>query len=153
MPQIVIVDTTVLLNLLNVPRHNQDSVRVREEFEAIKDSRGRFLLPLAAVFQAGDHIADLQNGNHRRRYAGVLRDQVRRALNEEAPWGLAQLAEESHIDAWLAAFPDFAIQGAGYGMSALSIVQAWKMACGLIPGRRIRIWSLNHRLQGCDRVM
>ncbi len=152
MPQIVIVDTTVLLNLLNVPRHNRDSIRVLEEFEAIKEDGGRFLLPLAAVFQAGDHIADLPNGNHRRRYAGVLRDQVRRALREEAPWGLAQLADEHDIEAWLAAFPDFAIQGSGYGMSALSIVKAWKAACGLIPGRRIRIWSLNERLQRYDRA-
>lgn len=151
MPQIVIVDTTILLNFLNVPRHNQDSVRVLEEFEAIKEGGGQFLLPLAVVFQAGDHIADLPNGNYRRRYAGVLRDQVRMALREDAPWGLAQLAEERNIEAWLAAFPDFAIQGAGHGMSALSIVQAWKSACDLIPGRRIRIWSLNRRLREYDR--
>lgn len=152
MPQIVIVDTTVLLNLLNAPQHNQDKGRVLEEFEAIKEDGGRFLLPLAVVFQAGDHIADLRNGNHRWRYAGVLRDQVRRALREEAPWGLAQLADEHGIEAWLAAFPDFAKRGTGYGMSALSIVKAWEAACGLIPGRRIRIWSLNERLQGCDRA-
>ena len=151
MPQIVIVDTTVLLNLLNTPQHNQDKRRVLEEFEAIKEDGGRFLLPLAAVFQAGDHIADLRNGNHRWRYAGVLRDQVRRALREEAPWGLAQLADEHGIEAWLAVFPDFANRGKGYGMSALSIVQAWEAARRRIPGQRVRIWSLNRRLQDYDR--
>lgn len=163
MPQIVIVDTTVLLNLLNVPQHNQDIGRVLEEFEAIKDDGGRFLLPLAVVYQAGDHIADLPKGNDRWRCAGILRDEVRRALMEEAPWalaqhapwGLAQLAKERDkerdIEAWLAAFPDFANRGKGYGMSALSIVQAWEAACKRIPGQRVRIWSLNRRLQGYDR--
>ena len=154
MSQTVIVDATVLLNLLNVPRHNQERKRVLGQFEELKrfEAATRLLLPLAAVFQTGDHIADLRDGNERWRYAGVLRDEVRKALRREAPWAIALPQDPGSIERWLSAFPDFSKGGTGYGLSVLSVVEIWRISRNRIPGQRIRIWSLNARLQNYDPV-
>lgn len=150
----VIVDATVLLNLLNVPKHNGDRGIVLQEFNEIKksESGSRILLPVQVAIQAGDHIADLPNGSSRWLCAGVLRDQVRKALRREAPWELTFFPDERSIDNLLTAFPDFAKRGEGYNLSSLSIVKIWDAACKRIPNQRVRIWSLNTRLQGYDRI-
>ena len=66
MSDIVIVDTSVLLNVLDVPAFNQDRAEVFAQFKDLLDSDASFLLPMAAIFQAGDHIADLRDGRERR---------------------------------------------------------------------------------------
>lgn len=68
MPEIVIVDTTVFLNLLNVPRHNDRKNDTDRQFEAFLNAGARFILPLAVVFQAGDHVSNLQKGDQRRHW-------------------------------------------------------------------------------------
>lgn len=50
MPEIIVVDTTVFLNILNVPRHNDRKNDVDKDFEAFLNAAARFILPLAVVF-------------------------------------------------------------------------------------------------------
>ena len=57
MSDIVIVDTSVLLNVLDVPAFNQDRAEVFERFGELLDADANFLLPMAAIFETGDHIA------------------------------------------------------------------------------------------------
>lgn len=158
MPEIVIVDTTVMLNFLNVPQHNQNKRLVDRQFDELVDGGARFVLPLATVFQTADHIADLPDSIDRWRYAGALRDQVRKAVNKESPWDSPQIPEsEEAIESWLNRFPNFTRNGAvrggtGYGLSILSMIEAWETARKRIPGGRIRIWSLNARLQDYGRI-
>ena len=86
MSDIVIVDTSVLLNVLDIPAFNQNRAEIFAEFDELLDSGASFLLPMAAVFETGDHIADLPDGRRRRRYAKVFRDRIREALEGQAPW-------------------------------------------------------------------
>ena len=152
MPDIVIVDTTVFLNLLNVPHHNDRKNDIDRQFEAFLDAGARFILPLAVVFQAGDHVSNLQKGNQRRHWSIVLRDQVRKALAKEAPWALAPLPNSNSIEEWLLAFPEFSVKGRGYGTSLLSIVRIWEIEHKRHPARGVCIWSTNSRLEDyrCD---
>ena len=66
MSDIVIVDTSVLLNVLDVPAFNQHRREVFAQFNELLDSGASFLLPMAAIFETGDHIADLPDGRRRR---------------------------------------------------------------------------------------
>ena len=50
MPDVVIVDTTVLLNVLDVPRRNQDRDAVLAEFKKLVEREVSLLLPMAALF-------------------------------------------------------------------------------------------------------
>ena len=66
MPPIIIVDTSVLLNVLDVPGFNQDRNAVLDEFGELVDAGASLLLPMGAVFETGNHIADVRDGRQRR---------------------------------------------------------------------------------------
>ena len=80
MPQVVISDTTVLMNVLDIPTFNQNREATLDRFQELIDAGADLLLRLGTVFEAGNHIAQLSDGRRRRRYAELLRDQVREAL-------------------------------------------------------------------------
>lgn len=150
MPHIVIVDTTVLLNLLDVPGRNQDRDTVLGRFEELVDAGANLLLPLAAVFEAGNHVARLPDGQTRRRHAEKFRDRVREALDGQAPWTVSPLPDTRELARWLDDFPESAMRRAGMG--DLSIIKAWESACTRHPRSRVSIWSLDQHLAGYDRT-
>lgn len=149
MPHVVIVDTSILLNLLDVPGRGQDRDTVDRRFDELVKDGANLLLPVAAIFEAGNHVARLPHGQQRRRHAEKFGDLVRQALEERAPWTLTPLPGTSELTGWLDDFPQSAMQG--IGMGDLSIVKAWKSACARHPLHRVSIWSLDHHLTGCDR--
>ena len=149
MSEVVIVDTTVLLNVLNVPTRNQDHHEVCDQLEELVEAGATLLLPLAAVFETGNHIAQLPDGRQRRRHAEIFRDQVHMALNSEAPWALIPLPDSAKLVKWLDCFPDTAMRGVGMG--DLSIIKAWADGCARHRSQRVRIRSLDRDLQGYDR--
>ena len=132
-----IVDTSVLLNVL-------------DRFGELLDAGASILLPLGAVFETGNHIADVPDGRQRRRYAAAFTDQVQRALKREAPWTLAPLPDADQLLGWLDTFPDEAMKR--LGMVDLSIRKEWERACGQHPHRRVVIWALDQHLAGYDRI-
>ena len=148
--EVVILDTGVLLNVFDVPGFNQKRGEIYQQFGALVDSRASLLLPLAAIFEAGDHIADLSDGRLRRRYAERFRDRIREALAGRSPWIPNRFPDQTALSRWLGDFPDHAMRGRG--LSNLSIVRDWEAACKLHQNRRVRIWSLNTLLQGYDRA-
>ena len=150
MPPIIIVDTSILLNVLNVPGFNQDRDAVLNRFRELVEARANLLLPMGAVFETGNHIAQLPDGQQRREYAEVLRDEVRKALEGQAPWTPIQLPDAAQLADWLQGFPDSAMRGAG--MVDLSIIKAWERTCAQHPAHRVEIWSLDRHLTGYDRI-
>ena len=149
MPPVVIVDTSVFLNVLNVPGFNQhhDSVLVR--FRELVDEGANFLLPMGTVFETGNHIADIPHGQLRRQYAAVFTHQVRSALNKEAPWTLTPLPDTNQLRDLLNDFPDQAMRG--LGMVDLSIIKIWRRTCALHETRRVVIWALDNHLTSYGR--
>jgi len=150
MSDIIIIDTSVLLNVLDVPAFNQHRAAVLAEFGELVDVGASFLLPIAAIFETGNHIAHLRDGRERRRYAKNFRDRIREALEGEAPWVPIQFPGSRQLAIWLESFPDIAMRGSG--MSDLSIIKAWDTECTRHRSRRVRIWPLDRTLQGYDRV-
>lgn len=150
MPPIVIVDTSVLLNVLNVPGFNQDRDRVLDRLGELIDDRANLLLPMGAVFETGNHIAHLPDGQRRRQYAELLRDEAQKALDGEAPWAPLQFPDARQLADWLGDFPNYAMRE--IGIVDLSIIKAWERICMQHPTRRIIIWALDQHLAGYDRV-
>ena len=62
MSGIVIVDTSVFLNVLDVPGFNQDREADLARFRELIEAGANLLLPIAAIFEAGNHIAQLADG-------------------------------------------------------------------------------------------
>ena len=149
MSDIVIVDSSILLNVLDVPAFNQDREAVLAEFGALLEAEDHLLLPLAAVFETADHIADLSDGRMRRRFALQFRDHILGALRDDPPWSLIELPETSRLVEWLGDFPDMATQE--LGLSDVSILDAWRRECDRHPSQRVYIWTLHRQLRAYDR--
>ena len=131
MPPIIIVDTSVLLNVLNVPGFNQHRDAVLSRFRELVEARANLLLPMGAVFETGNHIAHLPDGQQRR-------------------WVPFQFPDARQPADWLEGFPEYAMRG--IGMVDLSIIKAWERTCAQHPAHRVEIWALDQHLTGYDRI-
>ena len=148
MPEIVIVDTSILLNVFNVPGRNQDHDKVCEELKGLLDAQANLLLPIAAIIETGNHIANSRNGR-RRTIATKFLDEIRKALNGDSPWVPIEFPTRKTLAEWMDEFPDHASRGVGMG--DLSIIKDWEAACNRHGNQRVRIWSLDGDLQSYDR--
>jgi hypothetical protein len=148
MSAVVIIDTSIFLNVLDVPSFNQDRRAVFQDFQNYIQDGANILLPMAAIFETGNHIAQLSNGGNRRRFAAKFADQVKKALSGDAPWHPTQTPTTEMIDMWIDEFPDSAMRGAS--MSDLSIVKEWQAAVIRHSHLRTLIWSLDDDLAGYD---
>lgn len=159
MSAIVLIDTSVYLNVLDVPGFNQDRLKIFTEFQDSIQSGDYFLLPLAAVWETGNHIADLGDGQTRRRYAQMLEDDVTKAFKGEVPYRTTHFPEREEFLRWLRVFPDMVMrsksakkQREGMSLADLSIVKEWERNCDLHRMSRVRVWSLDSDLAGYDRL-
>ncbi|HEX7640554.1 MAG TPA: type II toxin-antitoxin system VapC family toxin [Burkholderiaceae bacterium] len=150
MSAIVIVDTSVLLNILDVPGRNEGKSQVLVELSQMIDACDHLFIPMAAIVEAGNHIAQIRNGRHRRSAAERLITEVRKAMADEVPWKPINFPSNQAVLCWLDAFPDAAMQG--LGMGDLSIKKEWEDLCVKYPMTRVRVWTLDEDLAGLDRT-
>lgn len=57
MANIVLVDTSILLNILGVPHMSDQRVEVKEQLEDYIRRGDHLFLPIATVLETGNHIA------------------------------------------------------------------------------------------------
>lgn len=143
---VVLVDTSIFLNVLDVPGRNQDRRAVMLALEGRLAGRDELLLPIAAILETGNHIGQISDGRQRRQVAERFVTQVRMALDGAAPWVPARPIDIQHIAAWLDGFPDHAMAGRGIG--DVSIIAEWDRQRLLNPRRKVEIWALDRHLQG-----
>ncbi|HKE19614.1 MAG TPA: hypothetical protein VKB80_32280 [Kofleriaceae bacterium] len=150
MSAVAIVDTTIVCELLAIPGKSQgDATPILRMLEE-KVARGeKLFLPLAAVFETGNHVGGLPSGTTRRHCADKLVSMVTDALELRSPFVAMQLPDPDLMRTWLTEFPDWATRGSGLG--DLSIQHDWRRLCALHRGRRVYIWSLDQHLSSYDR--
>jgi hypothetical protein len=148
MRAVAIVDTSIFCNVLDIPHMNGERSQVMKQLEQFLNNETTLLLPMAAVYETGNHIAQLSDGNNRRRFAKVFVEQVKKAIAGEVPWQVMQVPTIEEVGVWLSEFPDSSMRGAGIG--DLSIIKEWEKFKRKVPNRRVFIWSLDSDLQGYD---
>ncbi|MCE2691909.1 MAG: hypothetical protein ACK51G_10255 [Pseudomonadota bacterium] len=151
MSAIVIVDTSVLLNILDVPGRNESRAKVLAELEKLIEASNHLFIPMATIVEVGNHIAQLGNGAARRAAAERFNAEVRKALADEAPWQPINFPSYQEVLSWLDAFPDAAMRG--LGMGDLSIKMEWEGLCAKYRMSRVRVWTLDDDLAGLDRAV
>jgi hypothetical protein len=159
MSVIVLLDTSIYLNILNIPGYNQKNITVLDEFELRMNNGDYFFLPLASIWETGNHIADIVDGGNRRRFASKLFEDVRKAINGSAPYRPTYFPSRDDFLIWLEQFPDYAARNKaenhtreGVSLSDLSIIKEWEKACNCFSMSRVLIWSLDRDLIGYDRA-
>lgn len=148
MNEVVILDTSIFCDVVEVPGRCQRRPETMEALADLVESGARMLLPLVAVYETGNHIAQVKDGD---RHAAAWRfvEQVKGAMEGKAPWSPMDFPLEHEMRDWLGEFPDRAAQGVSIG--DLSIIKVWEHQCQLNRRRRVRIWSHDQHLQGYDR--
>jgi hypothetical protein len=150
MSSVRIIDTTVLCNLLGVPNMDQDAARARAEFQQAVEAEDRILLPIAVIYETGNHIAQNGDGSTRRKIASSFVDLLQKAFTGKLPFTPTPLQNPEDLLEWLGEFPDSAMRGMGFG--DLSITKVFHQQCALNRGRRVLIWSYDQHLQGFERA-
>lgn len=84
----VFLDSSILLELLDVPGKSQNRAEVMAALEQRVEAGETLLLPTAAIIETGNHIAQLPNGSDRRRCAEGLRKFLDATANDAPPWVL-----------------------------------------------------------------
>jgi len=83
---VVFIDTSVMCDLLAIPG-KYDPQRADQARAVLRRPSGvRFVVALPALVETGNHIAQVRDGSHRRRLAGLLRDMMIASADGAAPW-------------------------------------------------------------------
>jgi len=158
MSSIVLVDTSVYLNVLDVPGWNQDRAPVLDEFGVRVHAGDYFVLPMATVWETGNHISDLANGQLRRKFAKKLFDDVSNAMNGKTPYRATYFPSKDEFLTWLGEFPEYAMRNKspkkereGVSLADLSIIKEWERTCRTSSMSTVLIWSLDSDLAGYSR--
>ncbi len=83
------MDTSILVEILNVPGRNANREVVLEQLRARRADRSvTLLLPTATVIETGNHIHQVADGHARRRCAGGFAELLAQTVAGRAPWEL-----------------------------------------------------------------
>ena len=157
MSDIVLLDTSVYLNVLDVPGFNQKRGHILDDFAARVNNGDYFLLPMATIWETGNHISRLNTGTQRWQYARQLAQNVSDALQGQAPFSPTYFPNRETFLQWIDAFPDFSKSNKspkktaeGISLSDLSIIKEWEQTRDRHPMSRVLIWSLDSDLVAYD---
>lgn len=84
--RVYFIDTSVLDNLLEIPKKSQDREQVKKDFSKRQSENSRFILPITAVIETGNHIAQLSDGQVRRAIAEKFSQMLELTAQRQAPW-------------------------------------------------------------------
>jgi hypothetical protein len=146
------VDTSIILNLLDVQFMNDDRVTVLSEFEIAVKNRDTMILPLSSIIETGNQIAHVSDGVQRRRAAEKFSELLRKMARGEFPWTIDKLSlNEEDLIYYADNFVDYANSEIGFG-DLLIIHEFTRYVDNLRDAGRsgicIQIWSLDNHLAG-----
>lgn len=157
MREILLIDTSVYLVLRRVPDVELDETAVRERIDTMGDTTS-LLLPMATVWETGNHISRLANGGLRYQHATSFVEDVKAAISGDAPYAPTYFPDPDGFVTWLGAFPDLVKAnksltklGEGPSLADVSIIKEWERTCDLNQGSTVAIWSLDNDLAGYSR--
>lgn len=157
MSAIILLDTSVYLNVLDIPGRNQQKTEILNKFAEYIKANAQFLLPMATIWETGSHISRLGDGRTRRKYAVKLVENVQRAINGDIPYSPTCFPDRDKFIQWMADFPETAQRNKspektneGESLADHSIIKEWEQVRQTNPHKQVIIWSLDTDLSGYD---
>jgi len=146
------VDTSILLELLEVPGKSQQPEVVRERLGELVALNAQLVLPIATVIETGNHITQVSDGWSRRRCAERFVGLLRLTMEGRVPWVLHSVAwDESMLGklcdgtAGTGPFVELAAARA-IGTGDLAILAETESYAERTANVRVRVWTLDRRL-------
>lgn len=149
---LVLIDTTVFLNLLEIPHRCQNKDEIKEQFAKYPSDSNRFILPFSTIWETGNHIAQIKDGKEvRKKYANFFCVLVKKAMNGEAPFRVIDPPKNEDVLEWLASFPDAAGSGSkkdeeGISWGDYTIIKTFEKLKEKMKMTSIKIWSTDRDL-------
>lgn len=150
MTAICLIDTSIFVEILNVPSKASQHEVIVEQLGQKITNREELFLPMATIIETGNHIGQNGDGTLRRLCAERFVEQVNQALEGSSPFKPISFLKPDELKQWLGEFTDHAMRGSGLG--DLSIIHDWQRLCAQNPSRRVYIWSLDAHLAGHDQA-
>lgn len=145
------IDTSVLLNLLNVPLKNQNHDTVKEEYNKFVAQNDNFVFPAAVLFETGNHISHISDGSLRRTIASKFVRLINQAVDLQDNMSVIPEITKNELNAILENFPDQAMRGIGFGDSSI-VAQFEDYWENKQPIGEMRIWSLDAHLASHSHI-
>lgn len=147
LPVVDFLDTSVFVEILDVPYMNDHRADVLAEMDLRLGAGVRFVLPTATIVETGNHVFQVKDGTPRRRCAETFMSLLRKTARGEAPWVL-------HERTWDGAFVTSLCDGGTTGLHLaehaarcqlgtgdLSIVAERDLYASKVQAE-VRIWTL-----------
>ncbi len=141
----VIIDTSIFLELLNVPNKANNSKQIWEAFNIKSKNGAFFFIPLAVIFETGNHIAQNGDGRQRRLCAEQFVAFVTKILNGESPFHFIDFHEREELSNWINEFPNYGNRGITFG--DFFILKDLEKLQAKFPNENITIWTLDKHLE------
>lgn len=133
MTDICILDTTILLNILDVPNRNNERNNVMADFKTYIESDCRFIIPFVVAVEAGNHISQNGDGTIRRQTARRFVDMMQSTFNGISPFEISDFELKLEWQKWITEFVDKAGQNKthnkpneGMSLTDLSIIKEYE---------------------------
>lgn len=146
--KVTFIDTSVLCELIEVPGKSQRAAAVQAEFTSRDEQGERFVIPVTAVIETGNHIAHASRD--RRSAAQKFVRLLRMAQTGEVPYVLNEVSWDGQFldslclgDSTEQSFIDLAGNGLmGAGDLAILVERDRFVADSGYARRDVRIWTL-----------
>jgi len=148
MRKILILDTSVFMNILDIPRFNQHRNEVMAEFQAETKLLSSFYIPYGTILETGNHIAQIKKPHSILMFAEKFKKTLMGILNGEAEsWAIiGDSPDRKKIIQLLEDFPFKAQAGIGW-VDATIIKEFEEQRLG---SQSVKIWSIDKHLKGYE---
>jgi len=148
---VVFLDTSVLVEVLGVPGKSQRPGEIQAELRARTEAGESMILPTATIIETGNHIAQLGNGDQRRRFAESFARLLEGTVAGATPWVLNGARWDDSLLTAICrgargcpSLPEMASQGVGAG--DISILAEAEAYAARVTHVDVRIWTLERLL-------
>ncbi|NWJ42487.1 MAG: hypothetical protein HXX12_16115 [Geothrix sp.] len=133
--QVLILDSSMVCTWLGVPGMDVtgpksdpwDQGRIQNLIDVKKTKGFIFILPIAALIETGNHIAQTSNV----KCANLLMELLKQAINGDSPWGIFNeqsiIWEPPNIERIVAEWPDSIKHGVSFGDFTIELIAQFYM--------------------------
>ena len=138
------VDTSVLVELLDIPNRNTHHDEVKAEYEELARNGDAFILPISVLVETGNHIA------HSPSLRYELGEKFKNLILSKNQFEVLPTISNEALETILSDFPTYASAGTGFGDRSIvaQFEEYWQTKQ---PIGHIRIWSLDDHLASYQR--
>lgn len=144
------VDTSVLVELLNIPGMNDRHEQAKAEYESLVVNQDTFVIPIAVLVETGNHIGQIADGGKRYEISDKFSKIIKKAICSEDHWNVVPELPVSVLENMMSSFCDWTKNRSGFG--DMSIVEQfedyWKKRQ---PIGKMRIWSFDTHLSAYEK--